>query len=130
MSNESSATLPSKLCALPDSWMERIFGHMSAYYGALFRERWRDCDLAEVKQVWAKELASFSDNPECFKTALKVLVEGHPFPPTLPEFVAICRRNYKQPKRVAIEHKLAPEELARNKARIREIAEKIAGRHP
>lgn len=128
MSNEASATLPAKLCALPDSWVERIFSRMSALYGALFRERWRDCDLVEVKAVWAEELSSFSDNPECFGLALKAMVGECKFPPTLPEFVAICRKHYVRPKLVALEHKLTPEEIERNKERASQMAIRLGRR--
>lgn len=123
--NEANATLPAKLSVLPDSWIERIFTRMSAMYGALFRERWRDCDLDEVKRVWAEELSSFSDNPECFGLALKAMVGECKFPPTLPEFVAICRKHYSRPKLVALEHKLTPEDIERNKARAKEVVERL-----
>lgn len=123
--NEANATLPAKLSVLPDSWIERIFTRMSVMYGALFRERWRDCDLDEVKRVWAEELSSFSDNPECFGLALKAMVAECKFPPTLPEFVAICRKHYSRPKLVALEHKLTPEDIERNRARAKEIAERL-----
>ncbi len=126
--NEANATLPAKLSVLPDSWIERIFTRMSAMYGALFRERWRDCDLDEVKRVWAEELSSFSDNPECFGLALKAMVGECKFPPTLPEFVAICRKHYSRPKLVALEHKLTPEDIERNKARAKEIVERLGRR--
>lgn len=126
--NEANATLPAKLSVLPDSWIERIFTRMSAMYGALFRERWRDCDLDEVKRVWAEELSSFSDNPECFGLALKAMVGECKFPPILPEFVAICRKHYSRPKLVALEHKLTPEDIERNKARAKEIVERLGRR--
>ena len=126
--NEANATLSAKLSVLPDSWIERIFTRMSAMYGALFRERWRDCDLDEVKRVWAEELSSFSDNPECFGLALKAMVGECKFPPTLPEFVAICRKHYSRPKLVALEHKLTPEDIERNKARAKEIVERLGRR--
>ena len=126
--NEANATLPAKLSVLPDSWIERIFTRMSAMYGALFRERWRDCDLDEVKRVWAEELSSFSDNPECFGLALKAMVGECKFPPTLPEFVAICRKHYSRPKLVALEHKLTPEDIERNKARAKEFVERLGRR--
>lgn len=126
--NESNATLPAKLSSLPDSWIERIFSRMSAMYGSLFRERWRDCDLSEVKLVWAEELSTFSDNPECFGMALKAIVSECKFPPTLPEFVAICRRNYSQPKLIALEHKMTPEEIENNRIRARKMADSICRR--
>ena len=120
-------TLPAKLSTLPESWIERIFSRMSSLYGSLFRDRWRDCDLVEVKRVWAEELASFTDNPECFGLALKALIDDCKFPPTLPEFVAICRKSYRRPTEAvaAIEHKLTPEEMDLHRERVSAMAELI-----
>jgi hypothetical protein len=93
----SAAQYPAKLSALPVSWIDKIFGHMGAYYGSLFADRWKDCDIAEVKRVWAESLANFSDNPECFKASLRSMIDECQFPPTLPEFVALCRKHYVRP---------------------------------
>ena len=128
MSSEANVTLPVKLSVLPDSWIEKIFSKMSSLYGTLFSDRWRDCDLAEVKEVWAEELSSFSDHPECYGLALKAMVSECKFPPTLPEFVALCRKSYSRPKLVALEHKLTPEDIERNKERARQMVEELSRR--
>ncbi len=128
MNNESNVTLPAKLSVLPDSWIERIFSRMMAYYGTLFSDRWRDSNLHEVKAVWAEELASFSDSPECFRLSLAAMVDGSTFPPTLPEFKALCRTHYKRPQMVALEHKLSPEDIERNKSRAKQMAERLGRR--
>lgn len=126
--NAEKSTLPDKLNALPLQWVEKIFSHMAAYYGTLFVDRWKGLNLDEVKAVWSKELATFSDNPECFKRALKALVEGSTYPPTLPEFVKLCRQHYERPALPALEHKFTDEEVERNKERIASIREDIARR--
>lgn len=41
--------------------------------------------------TWARELAGFADRPEAIKRALESQKES-PFPPTLPEFLALCRQ--------------------------------------
>jgi hypothetical protein len=125
MSNEANVTLPVKLSVLPDSWVEKIFSKMSSLYGTLFSDRWRDCDLNDVKAAWAEELAGFSDNPECYGLALKAMVEECKFPPTLPEFFALCRKSYSRPQLGAIEYKLSPEDLERNKARAKEMIDHL-----
>lgn len=94
---EANETSPARLSALPDAWIRRIFGELEAYYGSLFLDRWRGTDVAAVKRTWAEKLASFSDDPACFGRALAEVLEGHPFPPTLPEFIDICRRCYRRP---------------------------------
>lgn len=88
---------PAKLSALPEAWIEKIFSHMAAFYGSLFVDRWKDCDITAVKRIWAESLATFSDNPECFRLALKALMDERCLPPTLPEFVALCRKHYTRP---------------------------------
>ncbi len=82
---------------LPEAWIDRIFARMEAAYGSLFLDRWRGCDIIEVKKVWAEELRSFSDYPECFGGALKAMIDECKFPPTLPEFVSLCRKWYSVP---------------------------------
>lgn len=102
--SETKSTLPAKLSALPELWIEKIFGHMGDYYGSLFSDRWKDCNIASVKRTWAKALASFTDHPECFRLALKSMIDECRMPPTLPEFVALCRKHYvrPQPQRAAL----------------------------
>lgn len=96
--SQENVKLPAKLSALPDRWIDKIFSRMEAFYGSTFIDKWRNTDVLEVKAVWANELANFSDNPECFSKALKELMDEHKtFPPSLPEFVELCRRNYVQP---------------------------------
>jgi hypothetical protein len=127
MSNES-ATLPEKLSALPERWIDKIFGRMEAMYGSLFLERWKGTDLIEVKRVWCESLASFSDNPECFTAALKALLDEHQWPPTLPEFVALCRKHYRRPSE-AVAMLEAPQPLSREeaKARLAEAMRRMRG---
>jgi len=81
--------------ALPAEWIERIFALMLASYGAKFTDLWRGTDLAAVKALWAQKLAGFSDQPKAIKAALDALDE-RPFPPTLPEFLALCREAAKR----------------------------------
>lgn len=102
--SETKSTLPAKLSALPETWIEKIFGQMGGYYGSLFSDRWKDCDIADVKRIWAEVLASFSDHPECFRQALRSMIDECRLPPTLPEFVALCRKHYvrPQPKQAAL----------------------------
>lgn len=76
---------------LPDAWIDRIFKRMEGRYGALFHDRWKGCDLDNVRATWAEELAGFRDKPEAIAYALKSLA-GQQFPPTLPEFLSACRR--------------------------------------
>jgi hypothetical protein len=108
---------------LPASWVDRIFSVMLAHYGARFSDMWRDTDIADVKAVWAEKLSGFHDRPDCLKYGLDCLV-GHPFPPSLPEFLADCRRAQRQSV-VSIDHKLSVEDIARNRARLKSISDNL-----
>lgn len=86
-----NATSPPTVSALPESWISKIFAKFEARYGSLFIDRWKDCNMANVRDTWAEELANFEDKPECIGYALKVLATSK-FPPTLPEFLEACRQ--------------------------------------
>jgi hypothetical protein len=111
-------------CALPPEWVERIFATMLAHFGNRLADMWRDTNIADVKNVWGERLGGFIDKPWCIKYALDCL-DGRQWPPTLPEFMADARRA-PAPTVVAIEHKLTPEQIERNKARLKAITEGLA----
>jgi hypothetical protein len=96
---------------------------MAALYGSKFADLWRGTDAAAVRRMWAEKLGGFHDKPEAIKSALDALDE-RPFPPTLPEFIGLCRDAARRmgPTTAALPHKLTPEEVERNKQRIAEIA--------
>jgi hypothetical protein len=70
--------------------IDRLFAYMETLYGAKFADLWRGTDIAKVKLVWEQKLAPFSEIKGCMRQALAALDE-RPFPPTLPEFIALCR---------------------------------------
>ena len=73
---------------LPESWIDRLFERMSAYYGSRFADAWRGTDASVVKRVWAEALGTYS------ATEIKLGVDslnGCKWPPTLPEFLLLCR---------------------------------------
>jgi hypothetical protein len=96
---------------------------MAITYGTLFFDKWRDVAPEMLKAAWAEELAGFADRPDAIKYALDLMLESK-FPPSLPEFLADCRRA-PAPVVRQIEHKLSPEEIAHNKARLKLIAENL-----
>lgn len=75
--------------ALPAEWIERIFTRMAGMYGARFLDLWKDVDLDVVKRTWAEGLAGFSG--EEVARGLEACKQRAKFPPTLPEFVVMCR---------------------------------------
>ena len=73
---------------LPESWIDRLFERMSAYYGSRFADAWRGTDASVVKRVWAEALGAYSANE--IKRGVDSL-NGCKWPPTLPEFLLLCR---------------------------------------
>jgi hypothetical protein len=122
MNQESNEKL-TQPSVLPAAWVEKIFATMLAHYGSRFADMWRDADIAMVKAVWAEKLGGFRDRSDCLKYGLDCL-DGREWPPTLPEFISDCRRA-PAPKVRALEHKLSPEDIERNRERARKISEAL-----
>ena len=59
-------------------------------YGSLWLDRWAGIPLDEVKATWARDLARVS--PGQMARALDHLKAHNPMPPTLPEFLSLCRQ--------------------------------------
>lgn len=101
--NERSTQRP----ALPDSWVERIFDRMQGLYGSLWVDRWRSGEMVErggksfdrgvmlAKATWAEELGGFAGMPDRISKALEAC-RSRSLPPTLPEFLQMCRQQYDE----------------------------------
>lgn len=74
--------------ALPEAWISTLFEKMTTFYGSKFLDMWRGTDMSLLRRMWALELAQLT-NAE-LKRGSSALI-GRPFPPTLPEFVLLCR---------------------------------------
>jgi hypothetical protein len=73
---------------LPSAWIDKLFSKFVARYGTLFTDRFGGLPIAEVAEEWASELAGYTGEE------LARGLEGCralKFPPTLPEFMALCR---------------------------------------
>ena len=75
---------------LPDSWVESLLARMLATYGQKFRSQWADVPPETLRETWAVALGRFDGAR--IKWALEQMVATCPWPPTLPEFVAMCRQ--------------------------------------
>lgn len=73
--------------------VDRLFSRFTAIYGSQkVAGMWGDADIAEVKQVWMQRLSQFQI--ASIGGAVDRLVEsGREWPPTLPEFVELCRQS-------------------------------------
>src|SRR5579872_932889 len=74
--------------ALPEKWIERLFAEMSMTYGRKFTDQWGGQDPHALKRFWATKLAGFTG--EELKRGVATL-QLREWPPTLPEFVKLCR---------------------------------------
>ena len=74
--------------SLPTSWVEKIFQRMVGYYGVKFADAWAGSDPAIVKAIWAEELAAYTVDE--IRRGLDTLRQCK-WPPTLPEFLMLCR---------------------------------------
>lgn len=108
------ANVPGSRDPLPTPWVNRLFERMSGLYGVKFADAWRGCDLENVKAVWAAKLAGFYEMPGCLKAALDAC-DDRPWPPTLPEFLGLCRDAARRlgTQRLALEEPRMSKEEAR-----------------
>lgn len=78
--------------------VKRVFMVLHGYYGSLFLSKYstgmvdkdgRDQGVANARRVWSHRLRDF--DAETVARALEKCQDRHPeFPPTLPQFVALC----------------------------------------
>ena len=98
---------------LPDAWVDRLFDRLTAIYGSQkVGAMWLDVDQAEVKRAWGGARAKYP--PAAIGQALEDLPEmPSPWPPTLPEFVAIVREAAEVRRTASTDLRLpAPSDLA------------------
>lgn len=76
---------------LPSAWVKRLFDRFKVAFGVQkVGAMWQGMDAAEVMAGWGAQLGRFP--PEALSRALQAVIDsGREWPPTLPEFVAICR---------------------------------------
>ena len=67
----------------PIDW---LFEQLAARYGRHWFDLWSDVPMADVKNAWQEELTGFT-----MAQAKAALAKSGKFPPTLPEFVALCK---------------------------------------
>lgn len=98
----------SRHAPLPLPWVARLFERLSDMYGSLWHDRWANMPMPRVMATWAEDLADISvDELKAGLAACKT----RPYPPTLPEFRALCR----PPVSLAVSYLEAVEQLERRK---------------
>ena len=98
---------------LPASWVESLFGKLAALYGDQFLRKWEHVPKADLLQTWAEGLGPYADDGEHrgmrLKWALSQLRDNNPFPPSLPEFIALVRQAPRPEVPALPAPKVAPE---------------------
>lgn len=91
---------------LPLPWVARLFERMADMYGSLWHDRWASLPMPRVMATWAEDLADLTVDE--LKSGLSAC-KTRPFPPTLPEFRALCR----PPVNLALSYLEAVEQLVK-----------------
>jgi hypothetical protein len=83
---------------LPDEWVERIFERIAAVYGVQkTSSMWTGVDPKQVKRAWGQALGKYPR--ESLAAAVRAMPdECEPWPPTLPEFVALVKGQIQAPE--------------------------------
>jgi len=97
-------TLPAKSSNNPDPVriVTRLLEFMLGAYGSRFSDQWRGVDAAIMRGVWERAIADYSREEV---TAGVNRCKAMKFPPTLPEFLMLCRPpvNYEAAHAEAVE---------------------------
>ena len=125
--------------ALPDAAIARLFAALRANYGKSFDGKWAsgtrivggtydglDEGIVATMVYWAERLGGYRDKLGVIKVALTRLP---PHPPSLPEFLEICRVAGMAPQKPAglglPAPKVSAEQAARNRERMAAMCAKL-----
>lgn len=104
--------------------IDRLFLRMASFYGKHWLDMWADVPVDSVKAEWQAKLSGMSSKT-VFK-AVDYCADNLRFPPTLPEFVQLCKANTPHEINKAIGRQFTQEELQKNHERITEISNGIS----
>jgi hypothetical protein len=117
--------------------VRKLFAELQGNYGTRFLDMWRsgqtnvdgdDVGLQNAMSLWAEKLAGFRERPDAIRRVLDTLP---PHPPTLPEFVALCRQSCpKQEVKALPAPDVPPAVIAARQAEAQAIAAKVAANVP
>lgn len=113
--------------SLPNSLIENVFQKMEDFYGAKWAAAYGSFPRQRVKATWADVLSGFADSPNSIAFAISASLESV-FPPTLPEFLALCRQHAKRgndalPKLTLVK---TSEEMERDAKKAHEMARQVS----
>ncbi|MGF6636793.1 hypothetical protein [Paraburkholderia sp. MM6662-R1] len=116
----------------PETRGEWLFRQMHAIYGARFVAMWRSVDTSDLKRVWTHALNGVP--AEALQAGIVALCDV-PHPPTLPEFLELCRATRRQaaassPPRLPQPDRANPAKVEACLARMWAILAPLADRRP
>ncbi len=82
----------------------------------------QDAGFANAMNVWSERLAGFKDSPETIKRVLECLPLD---PPTLPQFLELCRHAYVAPKHLMLDHTMNEEQYEQGRQQISKILDDL-----
>ena len=100
----------------------KVLQAMRLAYGAKFDRQWENVGMTELLAFWHDRLRDVT--PDALRKALDAMLESMPFPPTLPEFAALCRqfRRHEVPAVcIAFREPRDGDAMRRGLARVRDI---------
>lgn len=113
--------------------MRKLFAELQGNYGTRFLDMWRsgvtdtngdDVGLQNAMDMWAEKLAGFRERPDAIRRVLDTLPKH---PPTLPEFVELCRTSCpKQEVKALPAPDVPPYVIAARQAEAEAMAKRIA----
>lgn len=74
--------------AIPERWIVALFNKMTFSYGVKFLDQWKGIDTDGIKRHWAQKLFVLT---AAELTRGVERLDSRAWPPTLPEFLALCR---------------------------------------
>ncbi|MGF6116681.1 hypothetical protein ABIE30_000651 [Janthinobacterium lividum] len=83
---EQALAWPEK--AIPEKWVKALFNKMAFSYGVKFADQWKGIDPDGIKRHWAQKLFVLT-TAELTRGVERL--DTRAWPPTLPEFLALCR---------------------------------------
>ena len=111
----------------PSNWLDSLFARFAVRYGAAWMRQWDGVDLDAVKADWAAELAGFEQRPEAVRHAIQHLPIDRP--PTVGQFVALCRSAPVMAPPALPAPKLSAERRAELSEKLRGLRNKLTGVH-
>ncbi len=77
--------------ALPDAWLDHLFGKMLVRYGDAWLRKWDSIPIAEVRADWGRVLDGMTGND----IAYGLQYMSPEFPPTATAFLAVCKQRHR-----------------------------------